>query len=98
MVVGIAQSLGAAPEGRPHLAWEDRQLAWAVREPFASKSSQAGMVFGKVNEGQELVVESQMPAGGVIFSDGIESDFLEFNGGTIARISVSKQRARLVVP
>jgi hypothetical protein len=34
----------------------------------------------------------------VIFSDGIECDFLEFNGGTIARISVSKQRARLVVP
>jgi hypothetical protein len=98
MVGGIAQSLGAAPEHRPRLAWEDRQLAWAVREPFASKSSQAGMVFGMVNEGQELVVESQMPAGGVIFSDGIESDFLEFNGGTIARISVSKQRARLVVP
>jgi NAD kinase len=98
MVGGIAHSLGDAAEQRPQLAWEDRQLAWAVREPFASKSSQAGLVFGMLSEGEELVVESQMPAGGVIFSDGVESDFLEFNGGTIARICVSKQRARLVVP
>ena len=44
------------------------------------------------------VSSRDVPSGGVIFSDGVESDFLEFNGGTIARISVSKQRARLVVP
>jgi hypothetical protein len=37
-----------------------------------------------------------MPQAGVIFSDGLESDFLEFNSGTIARISVSPQRANLV--
>jgi hypothetical protein len=98
MASGIARSFGGPPQPRPQLAWEDRKLAWAVREPFASKSSQANLVFGIVNEGQELVVESQMPAGGVIFSDGIESDYLEFNGGTIARITVSPQRARLVVP
>src|SRR5207302_9797566 len=98
MAGGIARSLGAAPQQRPQLAWEDRVLAWAVREPFASKSSRAELVFGLVEEGQELVVESQMPSAGEIFSDGMESDFLEFNGGSIARISVSKQRARLVVP
>jgi len=98
MVGGIARALGAAPEERPHLAWEDRRLAWAVREPFASKASQAELVFGMVSEGENLFIESQMPAGGVIFSDGIESDFLEFNGGTLARIGVSQQRARLVVP
>jgi len=98
MVEGIARTLGVEPHPHPQLKWEDRTLAWAVREPFASKASQAELVFGMVNEGQALVVESQMPAGGVIFSDGIESDFLEFNGGTIARISVSQQRARLVVP
>jgi hypothetical protein len=37
-----------------------------------------------------------MPQAGVIFSDGLESDFLEFNSGTIARIGVSPQRANLV--
>lgn len=84
-------------EPRLELAWEDRALAWAVREPFASRTSRADMVFGMIPEGQELVVESQMPSGGVIFSDGVEADFLEFNGGSIVRIGVSKQRARLVV-
>jgi hypothetical protein len=39
-----------------------------------------------------------MPANGVIFSDGIEADFLEFNTGAIARIHAAEERARLVVP
>jgi hypothetical protein len=98
MAGGIARSLGEKPHAAPQMTWEDRQLAWAVREPFVSKTSRAELVFGILNEGEELVVESQMSSGGVIFSDGVESDFLEFNGGSIARISVSKQRARLVVP
>ncbi len=50
-----------------------------------------------LDEGEELVVGSQMPTGGVIFSDGIEADFVEFNSGTIARFTTSSQRARLVV-
>jgi NAD kinase len=98
MAGGIARSLGAEPHVPPRMSWEDRQLAWAVREPFVSKMSRAELVFGLLPEGEELVVESQMASGGVIFSDGVESDFLEFNGGSIAHIKVAKQRARLVVP
>jgi hypothetical protein len=52
--------------------------------------------MGVMSEGVQLVVESLMPSGGVIFSDGVEADFLEFNSGTIARVGVSAQRARLV--
>jgi hypothetical protein len=77
--------------------WEDRQLLWAVREPFRSKHSSADLVAGLLNEGSELVIGSQMPTSGVIFSDGVETDYLEFNSGSIARFTVSKQRARLVV-
>lgn len=33
---------------------------------------------------------------GVIFSDGIESDFLNFNSGSIATIGIAKEKARLV--
>jgi len=33
----------------------------------------------------------------VIFSDGIEADFLEFNSGTIATFTVAGQRARPAV-
>jgi len=42
-------------------------------------------------------LESLMPSAGVIFSDGMESDFLQFNSGAIARVRAAEQRARLVV-
>lgn len=97
MAGGLAQFLGAKVEARPSLAWEDRKLVWAVREPFVSKRSRASLVAGWLEEKQELIVESLMPEQGVIFSDGIEADFLPFNSGTIARVKVSQQRANLVV-
>ena len=37
-----------------------------------------------------------MPSGGVIFSDGMESDFLDFNSGTVGRVRAASQRAVLV--
>jgi hypothetical protein len=55
------------------------------------------MVMGWIEKRAELVIASHMPSEGVIFSDGVESDFLEFTSGTIARFSVSKQAATLIV-
>jgi hypothetical protein len=63
---------------------------------FAADTA-ADLVAGILEKDHELVVGSQMPLNGVIFSDGVESDFLEFNSGCIARITASQQRARLVV-
>jgi hypothetical protein len=37
-----------------------------------------------------------MPENGVIFSDGIESDFLTFNSGIVANISVSERVGHLI--
>lgn len=85
------------PEPKPvTMRWEERRLIWAVREPFRSRHSSAALVAGYLNEGNELVIGSQMPTSGVIFSDGVEADYLEFGSGTIARFAVAKQRARLV--
>jgi hypothetical protein len=50
-----------------------------------------------VESGQELVLESLMPSGGVVFSDGMEADFLQFNSGAIATVRAAEQRAQLVV-
>jgi hypothetical protein len=55
------------------------------------------LVAGALEPRQELVVRSAMPEGGVIFSDGIERDFLTFNSGAIARIHIAQQTANLVV-
>ena len=97
MAAGFARWAGGRVEDRVRLAWEDRRLVWAVREPFRSTQSGAELVAGFLEQGHELIIESLMPSGGVIFSDGIEADFLEFTSGTIARIVVASQRARLVV-
>lgn len=96
MAAGITSYYGGQSVARPQLRWEDRMLLWVVREPFVSKHSTAKLVMRAMNEQTQLVVESLMPAGGVIFSDGVEADFLEFNSGAIARVGVSSQRARLV--
>jgi hypothetical protein len=97
MAEGFTHWTGGAIEHRTPLAWEERRLVWVVREPFRSKQSGADLVAGWLEQGNELVIESLMPSGGVIFSDGVESDFLEFTSGTTARVGVAQQRARLVV-
>ena len=100
MARGVAASLGFGITERecPHLKWEDRALLWAVREPFRSQTTGASLVCGRLRGDEPLTIESEMASGGVIFSDGVEEDFLEFATGTIAKIGVARQRARLVVP
>jgi NAD kinase len=77
-------------------AWDADLLRYAVREPFPSKSSQATMIHGSVRAGQVLVIHSLMPEYGVIFSDGIETDYLAFSSGMVARIGVAQKRGMLV--
>ena len=96
MAAGVTTFAGGA-QGTPlRLAWSDRRLLYAVREPFISRRSSAGIVAGLLDEGTELMVESHMPSGGVIFSDGIEADFVAFNSGAVARIHPAARRAYLV--
>jgi NAD kinase len=97
MMAGIAAACGGQAARPVRMEWEDPRLMFVVREPFKSRHSAVQVVAGHVERGQELVLESQMPAGGVIFSDGIQEDFLAFNSGAIARIRAAAQKARLCV-
>jgi hypothetical protein len=38
-----------------------------------------------------------MPSGGVVFSDGIEADYLQFNSGSTAIVKAAEESAQLVV-
>jgi NAD kinase len=82
---------------RPTLDWEDPQLIFVVREPFASKTSGAKLVCGMITPDIPLRLESHMPEGGVIFSDGVEADYLAFNAGVQASISLAAKTTNLVV-
>jgi hypothetical protein len=79
------------------MKWESDQLVFVVREPFVSKSSSAEIVSGLVTHKSPLLIESEMADGGVIFSDGVETDFLPFNSGAIATINLAKKKTQLVV-
>lgn len=95
---GLAELLGGQAVQAPELAWDSPRLFFVVREPYASLHSQAGIAAGFVDARSKLRIESQMPAGGVIFSDGVESDKLEFHSGAVATIGIAEERAQLVFP
>ena len=82
---------------KTEFAWDAEQLFFTVREPFPTRTTGASLVFGKVTRDAPLVVESQMAEHGVIFSDGIENDFLEFNSGSRAVITIAERKGVLVV-
>ena len=44
-----------------------------------------------------MILTSAMPENGVIFSDGIENDFLSFNSGMKATITIADKSGHLVV-
>ena len=77
--------------------WNADCLYFSVREPFPSRTTGADLAFGRVTKTQPLKILSKMADGGVIFSDGVEQDFLAFNSGLEATITVSQKVGRLVV-
>lgn len=97
MASGVACFCGGSAIKPFRMPWEDRRLIYVVREPFASRHSQASIVAGMLEAGQEITLESLMPSGGAVFSDGMEADFLQFNSGAIAIVRAAEQRAHLVV-
>jgi NAD kinase len=95
---GILSFLGGATVAPVRLAWDDERLLFVVREPFVSRHSTAGIVAGVLANGSSLTIESQMPASGVVFSDGVEADRLDFNSGAIATVGIAGEKANLVMP
>lgn len=97
---------GGSPEGCPSgpglpltgaVPWDADFLYFTVREPFPSQTTGTSLVFGRILPQRCLTLESQMAENGVVFSDGIEHDFLEFNAGTRAEVRVAERKGVLVV-
>lgn len=98
MAFGIQAAVKAEPARSSALHLKSDQLLFAVREPFASRRSQTGIQMGLITRGQPLEIESYMTNYGVIFSDGIEKDFIHFNAGSRAVIGLAEEQAILVQP
>jgi NAD kinase len=78
------------------LAWDVPYLSFAVREPFPSVATQTTLIAGRADAQSPLVIRSLMPENGVIFSDGVESDYLEFSSGITATIAIADKVGKLV--
>jgi NAD kinase len=96
MAAGLAKFCGGKAGPAIRLPWDDRRLLYVVREPFLSRHSQAAIIAGMLRPGENLSLQSLMPSGGVIFSDGMEADLLNFNSGAGAQVHAAAQRAHLV--
>jgi NAD kinase len=101
-VVNMSQGVCAAFSGmaKPidlRMKWNEDRLVFVVREPFLSKHSSIAITAGFITTQQLLTLESHMPFDGVIFSDGIEADKIQFNAGCTVTIGLAKEKANLVV-
>jgi len=79
-----------------NMEWDSEYLYFAVREPFPSQTTQTDLTIGRVDKKNPLSLTSYMPINGVIFSDGMESDAIEFNAGTQLDIGLAKKVGKLV--
>ncbi len=98
---GVIEALGGQvvpPANGGRLDWDTDHLVYSVREPFPSIATQTSIVHGVFTDDDPLRITSQMATNGVIFSDGVEEDYLEFNSGAELTLSTAANKALLVVP
>lgn len=99
MANGVADTFGDSlkkSQIKFALSWESEWLTFVVREPFQSKHSSIRFTSGTIEPAEKFIVESFMPSNGVVFSDGIEADFIHFNSGVKVEIGVAAQKACLI--
>ncbi len=96
---GIQSYLGVTGQSRlpADFGWSSPYLYFTVREPYPSTSTGAEIVFGRIEKGAPLQIVSHMPENGVIFSDGVEKDYLQFNSGAVATVGLADKQGNLVV-
>lgn len=80
----------------PAYGWNKPWLRFIVREPFPSNATGTSINHGDIKQGEKLTLHSKMGQGGVIFSDGMLDDYIEFNSGSIVNIQVANQIGCLV--
>lgn len=94
---GISAAFGGGGSYGERMGWGEDKLVFVVREPFPSRSTKTEIVYGKLTGTDTFKILSKMPGNGVVFSDGIEADAIEFNSGTEITIQIAPKKGILVV-
>lgn len=95
-MTGWAKSIMTATNQRFDIMPTDPKAVYFAREPWPSQSSGCDLKSGVIQQPSGLDITSRINDSGVIFADGIEQDFLPFNWGQKAMISVAKKTLNLV--
>jgi NAD kinase len=95
-LTGWARSILLATQRSLDFSAEDREAAFFAREPWPGRHSGTTMSHGRFGDGGGIFVTSRMNSGGVIFADGVEQDFLRFDWGVTATVSLSQQTLNLI--
>jgi len=74
------------------------ELRFVVREPFPSPQTGTALVSGAIYGSGELELVSEMPHGGVVFSDGNVNDAIEWPAGAIVRVGLGDRTICRVIP
>ena len=93
---GMARAFNMGEIKMPEYQWDSDVLVFQVREPYPSRFTEAGLVYGEVGREDTLTFVSNMAVNGIVFSDCILDDAIEFNAGMELKISVSERMGRLV--
>lgn len=94
---GISAAFGGGGFYEERMGWGEDKLVFVVREPFPSRSTKTEIIYGKLTGTDTFKILSKMPGNGVVFSDGIEADAIEFNSGTEITIQIAPKKGILVV-
>ena len=92
----MAKSFGIDGLSYTPVGWEEDRLRFVVREQFPSVATKADIVFGDITDQKGIRIVSDIQTGGVIFSDGMEADAIEFNSGNEVNIGIAENKGHLV--
>ncbi len=80
--------------GKP-FHYEDRRLAFLVREPYFGNIFKPKILNGEIPFGEKIIIESKMHVGGVIAIDSNSNH--DFNSGDIVEIEISDEPLNVIV-
>jgi hypothetical protein len=93
---GWAKSISESRKPPPPLPGPlEPDLAFLVREAWASITTGASLTDGRIQPGERLLVTSEMNEGGTLFGDGIEVDRLELPWGQTVELARADKVMRL---
>ena len=95
-LTGWARSILLATKRTVRIEAEERRAVFLAREPWPSRATGTDLAHGIVREDRALVVTSRMEEGGVVFADGIESDFLQLDWGRELTVTIAERTLDLV--